>query len=70
MARKRNPSFLEADFAKVAIWSCHLRFDEMDTPKAEMVDEGVKILLSNERMGVAGRILFEKRESCVFRELN
>ena len=70
MDRKRNPNFLEADLAMLAMWSCHLRFDERHTPKIDTLDEGRNVLLSKEMLGVVGRVFFVKRVSCVFRELN
>ena len=46
LGSKKNPSFLEADLAMVPTWLCHLRFEERDTPKMEIVDEGSSMLLS------------------------
>ena len=49
---------------------CHLRFEERDEPKIEMVEEGSRMLLSKDLLGIAGRVFFVNRVSCVFRELN
>ena len=54
----------------VAMWSCHLRFEERVTPRIEVLEDGRSMLLSKEMLGTAGRVFLVKRVSCVLRVLN